>query len=129
VFAKLRDAKDANPAAALNTYRRERINTLYARWLADIQKTGGKMPDGLVQVRTPDGTPTAIIAAPAAVTKALTEVTLLRSLTTGAESLGRVTDEATWRKIAQLHLSDAQLDSRSIGLIQKEHERCWGKMI
>jgi hypothetical protein len=126
VFAKLREAKDANPGPGLNTYRRERINALYGKWLADIQKTGGKMPQGLVQVRTPDGTLTAIAVSPAAVTKSITEVTLLRSLTTGAESLGLVTDEETWRKIAQLHLSDAQLDSRSIGLIQRETRKVLG---
>jgi hypothetical protein len=128
VFAQLRKAKDSNPGPGLNTYRRERINALYVRWLADIQKTGGKMPGGLVQVRTPDGTPTAITVAPAAVTKALTEVTLLRSLTTGAESLGQVTDEATWRKIAVLHRSDAQLDSRSVGLIQRETRKVLGNI-
>ncbi len=126
MFAKLRETKDANPSPGLNTYRRERINALYVKWLADIQKTGGKTPEGLVQARTPAGTPTAIFAATTVVTKAITEVTLLRSLTTGAESLERVTDQGTWRKIAQLHLSDAQLDSRSIGLIQRETRKVLG---
>jgi hypothetical protein len=127
VFAKLREAKDAHPGPGLNTYRRNRINALYVKWLADIQKTGGKMPEGLVQVRTPDGTPTAILAARTVVTKSVTEESLLRSLTTGAESLERVTDDGTWRKIGQLHLSDAQLDSRSIGLIQRETRKVLGK--
>ena len=128
VFAKLRKGKDSNPGPGLNTYRRERINALYVQWLADIQKTGGKMPAGLLQVRTPDGTPTAIVVAPAAATKALTEVTLLRSLTSGAETLGQVTDEATWRKIAMLHSSDALLDSRSVGLIRKETRKVLGNI-
>jgi len=127
VFAKLREAKGPNPGGALVTYRRNRINRLSANWLADIQKSGGKMPEGLVQVRTPDGTPTAIVATGTVVTKAVTEVSLLRSLTSGAESLGRITDEVTWRKIAQLHLADAQLDSRSIGLIQRETQKVLGK--
>ena len=126
VFAKLRKAKDPNPGSGLIAYRRYRINALYVQWLADLKKTGGKVPDGLIQVRTPDGTPTAIAVAPAAVTKAVTEVTLLRSLTTGAETLGQVTDEATWRKIAMLHWSDAQLDSRSVGLIRKETQKVLG---
>lgn len=125
LFAKLRQAKNANPGPGLNTYRRNRINALYVKWLADIQKTGGKTPEGLV--RTPDGTPTAIYAATTVVTKAITEVSLLRSLTTGAESLQRVTDDGTWRKIGQLHLSDVQLDSRSIGLIQRETRKVLGK--
>ncbi|MFZ0064015.1 MAG: hypothetical protein WAL47_18435 [Pyrinomonadaceae bacterium] len=128
VFAKLREAKEPNPGAALVTYRRNRINRLNANWLADIQKSGGgKAPEGFVQRPGPDGKPMAILIAPAAVTKAATEVSLLRSLTSFGESLGRVTDEASWRKIAQLHLSDAQLDSRSIGLIQRETRKVIGK--
>jgi len=127
VFAKLREAKDANPGPGLNSYRRERINALYAQWLADIQKTGGKMPQGLVPGRTPDGNPTAIVAAGRVVTKLATEVSLLRSLTSGAESLGQITDEATWRKIAQLHLADAQLDWRSVALIQRETRKVLGQ--
>ena len=128
VFAKLREAKEPNPGGALVTYRRNRINRLNANWLADVQKSGsGKMPEGFVQMPGPDGAPMAILIAPAAVTKAGTEVSLLRSLTSFAESLGRVTDEASWRKIAQLHLADAQLDSRSIGLIQRETRKVIGK--
>jgi len=34
--------------------------------------------------------------------------------------MAAVTDEAAWNKIAQLHLSDAQLDARSKGLIQRQ---------
>ena len=128
VFAKLRKAKDSNPGPELTAYRRGRIDALYVQWIADIQKTGGKMPEGLVQVSTPNGTPTAILVAPAAVTKAVTEVSLLRSLTTGAESLGRVTDEATWQRIARLHWSDAQLDSQSVGLIQRETQKVLGNI-
>lgn len=127
VFAKLREAKDPNPGPGLNNYRRERINALYDQWLADLQKIGGKMPPGSVQGRPPDGNPIAIVAAATVVTKAATEVRLLRSLTSGAESLGQITDEATWRKIAQLHLSDAQLDWRSVALIQRETYRVLGQ--
>jgi hypothetical protein len=127
LFAKLQEAKDPDPGAELITYRRDRINRLNANWLADIEKSGGKAPDDLVVVRRPDGTIEAIQAAQLAVVKAITEATLLRSLMAGAESLGKVTDEATWKKIGQLHLTDAQLDSRSIGLIQKETRKVLSK--
>jgi hypothetical protein len=59
--------------------------------------------------------------------KMVTEANILLSINTGVESLGRVTDEAIWRKIAHLHVSDAQLDSRSIGLIQRETKKVLGK--
>lgn len=123
VFAKLREANDPNPAAALISYRRVRINQLNTNWLADIEKSGGKAPAELAVVRNPDGTIEAIQIAQLAVVKAITEATLLRSLTASAESLGKITDETIWKKIAQLHLADAQLDSRSIGLIQKETQK------
>ncbi len=37
------------------------------------------------------------------------------------EELGKVTDEAAWRKIARLHASDAVLDDRSISLIRRQN--------
>jgi CHAT domain-containing protein len=37
------------------------------------------------------------------------------------EELGKITDEAAWKKIAQLHSSDAVLDERSISLIKHQN--------
>jgi hypothetical protein len=42
-------------------------------------------------------------------------------MTTASEALGKVTDEAAWKKIAQLHASDAVLDSRSLALIRRQN--------
>ena len=127
VFAKLREAKYPNPGIALRTYRDKRINRLSVNWLEDIEKSGGKAPHELPVSRRPDGTIQAIQIGQLAVVKMLTEATILSSINSGVESLGRVTDEATWRKIAQLHMSDAQLDSRSIGLIQRETQKVMSK--
>jgi hypothetical protein len=41
-------------------------------------------------------------------------------MTAGSEALGKITDEAAWRKIAALHMADAQLDARSIALIKRQ---------
>ena len=38
----------------------------------------------------------------------------------GGEELGTATDEATWKKIAELHLADARLDKPSVGLILRQ---------
>ena len=46
-------------------------------------------------------------------TKAITETSILRGMNVVAEELGKVTDEAAWKKIADLHAADAILDSRS----------------
>lgn len=127
VFAKLREAKYPNPGTALITYRNKRINQLSLNWLADIEKSGGKAPADLSVSRRPDGTVEAIQIGQLAMVKMLTEATILSSINTGLESLVRVTDEAIWRKIAARHMADAQLDPRSVGLIQKETRKVLSK--
>ena len=54
-------------------------------------------------------------------TKAMTETTILRAMTTATDSLGEITDEEAWKKIAQLHSSLAVLDDRSIALIKRQN--------
>jgi hypothetical protein len=53
----------------------------------------------------------------------VTEATILRSFTSIVDSLGKVTDETAWRRIAELHRSDANLDSQSIGLITRQTQK------
>jgi hypothetical protein len=57
---------------------------------------------------------------PLAVSKALTEGTMLRAMTAGADALGKITDEEAWTKLATLHSAKAQLDERSVGLIKRQ---------
>jgi hypothetical protein len=104
-------------------YRRERIQRLNADWLNDIEKTGGTAPKELMVVRRPDGTPEALAILQLAMTKMVTEATILRSFTSIVDSLGKVTDETAWRRIAELHRSDANLDSQSIGLITRQTQK------
>jgi len=58
-----------------------------------------------------------------AITKMVTEATILQGMTAGPEALGRMTYDGAWNKIAQLHLADAELDTRSIGLIKRQTQR------
>jgi hypothetical protein len=111
---------DANWAQTVSLYQRERLNKLTLAWLADIERTGGKIPEGFVVTKREDGTPEALKIAKLAITKMVTEETILRSMMAGSEALEKVTDRATWEKIAVLHFSDALLDERSIGLIQRQ---------
>lgn len=123
VFATLKEGGPANPGEGLLAYRRDRISRLNASWLTDIEKTGGKAPEGLTVMRRSDGTPEALQIAKLAMVKAMTETTILRAMTGAGESLGKITDEPAWRKIAELHLADAKLDSRSIGLISRQTQK------
>ena len=105
-------------------YPQVRLNAINVAWLADIEKTGGKIPAGLVIVKEDrDGTPTAVEAAPYAMTKVVTEASILRSIVEAPAALGTITDQATWNKLAQLHIADAQLDARSLGLIRRQTQR------
>lgn len=123
VFAQLEKHGEIKLIQALWNYHRARLDRVNLNWFADIQKIGGKTPRDVVVVTRPDGTPEALQIASLAIAKAVTEATILRSLTGAPEALGAVTDEAAWKKIAQLHIADAQLDARSVGLIQRQTKK------
>lgn len=106
-------------------YHRARLAELNASWVADIEKTGGKVPQGFSVAQREKGAPIALVAGTTAATKMYIETPVLeamtlRSMTAGSEALGKITDEAAWRKIAALHMADAQLDARSIALIKRQ---------
>jgi hypothetical protein len=100
-------------------YLREQHSRIALAWAADTIKIGGKIPAGFVIEKDANGE--ALSIAPLAVSKAVTETTILRAMTGATEALGQITDEPAWRKIAQLHASDAILDSRSIALIKGQN--------
>lgn len=125
LFQSLAGKDDNEKTGALVEYYRDRLNKISLGWLADTTKIGGKLPEGFVVEKGQNGE--ALSIAPLAVTKALTETTVLRAMTAGAEALGQITDEAAWRKIALLHSADGILDSRSIALIKRQNQSLSGK--
>lgn len=122
-FKQLAKAGDSKTMPALSAYHRDRLNKVNLDWLADVQKIGGKIPQGVVVVRNEDGTPAALEITSLAMTKSVTEASILRSMTAGSDALSSITDEAAWKKIALLHRADAQLDARSISLIQRQTQK------
>ncbi len=109
--------------AVAQPYSLARLNAINVAWYSDIEKIGGKAPQGFFVAQTPDGTPTAIQVAALAMTKRVTEANILRSITATPEALSAITDEALWNKLAQLHLADAELDARSLSLIRRQTQR------
>lgn len=102
-------------------YPRARLNALNVGWFVDIEKTGGKIPAGLVvQQVDRNGAPTAIEAARYAMTKVVTEASILKAIMEAPVALETITDQDTWNRIAWLHIADAQLDPRSLGLIKRQ---------
>ena len=106
--------------ALLNYYRLHNHKTSLA-WLNDTARIGGQIPQGFVAHKGSNGQYNAITVAPLAVTKMISERDILRGIEVPSEMLGRVTDEAAWRKIAELHAADAVLDTRSIALIRRQN--------
>jgi len=115
--------QSSNPIQTVSVYQRARLNKVNLNWLADIEKIGGQVPKGFVVTRREDGTPEALQIASLAYVKAITEAGILRSMTSGAEALGAMTDEAAWKKIALFHIADATLDARSLGLIRRQTQK------
>ena len=103
----------------LMAYYRFQARNLARDWALDIERTGGKIPEGFVITRDTSGQ--ALSIAPLAVTKAMTETSILQAITAPTEALSQVTDEETWKKIAQLHLKHTMLDDRSIALIKRQN--------
>src|SRR6266850_3174316 len=84
--------QDGNRVQTISLYQRDRLNKLTLAWLADVEKTGGKIPEGFVVSKREDGTPEALRIKTLAITKMVTEENILQRMTAGSEALERVTD-------------------------------------
>ena len=120
LFANSSTMGQSDRMSTVSAFHRSRLSAINAGWLADIQEIGGTTPKGLSIIRDEHGTPFAIQIASLAITKMVTEASILKSMIASGEALAGVTDQDVWTRIATLHLSDAELDARSIGLIQRE---------
>ncbi len=113
---------DAERAGALRNYQQSRLDAITKAWKADVQKAGGKLPAEMANDEgQPEGQPpTARRAARLAMSKAVTEVSIINSITYETQLLEQATDNATWNRISQLHASDAKLDAASIRLMRRQ---------
>lgn len=119
LFKSIAGKTEAERDLLLKGYYGQQHNKIVVDWTLDIDRTGGKVPEGF---RVPkNGEAQALIIAPLAMTKALTETSILGAMSRNTEALGQVTDEAAWKNIAGLHSSLAILDSRSIALIKRQN--------
>lgn len=109
----------------LRAYYGNRYSQIITAWTIDTNKIAGKKPVISTGVNGSNGD--ALIIAPLAPTKAITETSILRAMTVATERLGKMTDEAAWKKMAQFHASDAILDSNSIALIKRQNPALTGE--
>lgn len=120
LFHSLNGKNEQERAGLLRRYYIEQHNRIAAAWTIDTGKIGGKVPQGFKVSPGRDGN-SALSIAQLALTKAITEVNILQGMNLATNELNKVTDEAAWKKIAGLHPADAELDNRSIVLIQRQN--------
>jgi hypothetical protein len=121
VFDELEKPTGEKPAMyVLASHQRGSVGAISLKWVTDIQKIGGTIPKDIRVVTNRQGTPYAIEITSLAITKAITEATILRNIIAGREALEPVMNDAAWREIAALHRDDARLDTRSLGLIKRQ---------
>lgn len=121
VIKQMNGQTAAQRAETLRSFHQSRIDALTLAWKTDVQKAGGKIPTEIAyDSESEGGTPSARAASRQAMTKAVTEVSIINSFTYEARLLERATDNATWNKIATLHAADAKLDAASIALMRRQ---------
>ena len=108
---------------ALRAYHNARIQAIAADWAADVAKTGGRVPtDVVARIERRKSNPGAIEVAPAAVSKRVIEIDILKAITADATALEAATDISAWNKIAALHTTDVRLDKGSIAFITRQNQ-------
>ena len=115
---------------ALQNYHLSRLTATQNQWRSDLEKVGIENLPALAPL--PLGRPSAIDAGRLAVTKSLVETPLLSSslgLAATADrnrtQLEEATHTAIWRKIADLHRDQAQLDQNSRALMLSKNPDQW----
>jgi hypothetical protein len=119
VANQVKGLSDEQRQAILQDYFRERTNTISLAWFSDTRRIGGKLPQGYKVEFNEKGEALSIM--PLAVTKSISEATILRAMTAGSEAMGQITDEPAWLKIAQLHIADSVIDPQSVVLIKHQN--------
>ncbi|HXD34265.1 MAG TPA: hypothetical protein VN643_24320 [Pyrinomonadaceae bacterium] len=109
---------------AISDHHMQEIEATSKQWLEEAKLVGGPIPSYLLP-KGDAASRRAVDIAPLAVTKAITEFSILQSFTRDADSLKAVTDEVTWNRIAARHTADAKLDQQSIGLIYRQMSDVW----
>jgi len=89
MFKNLQGQDQTQRQRMLADYYRDRSRRINSDWLAETTKLGGKLPLGVVVQKDENGQ--AIAIGPLAVTKMVTEGSILRSIIAGAEISGSVT--------------------------------------
>jgi hypothetical protein len=109
----------------LRNYWRDRISSLQNNWQTDLTKLGIAPPSRLMPVSSEN--PTAQLAANLAISKAAVERPILSAISRNQQTLSNITNEAAWNQIAQLHLTQAHLDSNTRNLMRRKNPQAYAR--
>jgi hypothetical protein len=106
-----------NPAKAnfWSDYHRDRLSQLQTKWASELKQVGIQQPPRLLEIASTD----AETAGRVAMSKMVVEMPVVRQLRAASQNqaaLTKITDEASWRKLADR--SPARLDANSLALMQ-----------
>ncbi|MBC7910152.1 MAG: hypothetical protein H7Y30_06610 [Pyrinomonadaceae bacterium] len=121
VVKQIAGQNDVERVKILNRYHRDRVDAITRAWTADAQKVGATIPESITREAAEGESFDARVAARTAMTKAMSENTIINAISHDVILLKGTTDEAAWMKIASLHGKDARLDEDSIALIRRQH--------
>ena len=108
-------------ADTLRSFHQTRVDALTQAFKQDVLKAGGQLPAELGgSNQRPGQSPTARAASRRAMSKAVTEVSIIESITYESQLLAEATDNDTWNNIAALHTADAKLDAASLALMRRQ---------
>ncbi|HSK64227.1 MAG TPA: hypothetical protein VK893_10305, partial [Pyrinomonadaceae bacterium] len=94
LFHLIAGKKGQDRENAIMLHHRFNHSQLATAWLNDVAKIGGKLPEGFVVNKNQNGQLTAVMVAPLAITKMVTETGTLRAMSMTTERMETVTDEA-----------------------------------
>ena len=121
LFKSIDGKNDWDRGVLRKNYMRKHVDQISVQWFQDARTVGGFAPQGLIVQKGPNGEIAAVRVAPLAITKMYTEAQMLRELFGAPQALAGITDEAKWRRIAQLHAADGIIDERSIALMKRQN--------
>jgi hypothetical protein len=110
----------AKRAEVLSRYHKGQVEAITKSWAADAVEVGAKLPESIIQGQNSGESFDARVAGRTAMSKAVTEMSIINAITYDVKLLQASTDEEVWDKIAKLHGDDARLGKESIALIRSQ---------
>jgi hypothetical protein len=125
------DNKESIQKSYLQQYHRNSIMITGSLLTSDLEKIQEKNVLNVLLLGDPNKkiTPKASEAAPVAITKAIVELPILRQMADNLDDFKALTNDATWNKLANLHIAEVRLDQNTIDLMISKNITAYKQVI